>query len=329
MDNPGRCHQKDLGSNFERESDGETTGLGVHTACDPTTVVYGDEYGALPTPTRTGYSFAGWMYNGEIVTSTTTMTTGNHTLVAQWTGNPYTVTFDSQGGTDCQSITVTFGSTYGQLPTPTKENSQLEGWYLGDIKIEPSTVVSTAENHTLVARWTEITDWITVTFVDDSTTLETRQYGTNENGDIAYGTLPSPTKEGYVFTSWHTDSSLSDESTVTTATPAGKADHTLYAKWQVITYTVTFNANGYGTAPESQTIAHGDTASHPETLASASHNHDGNWYTDSSCTTIFDFDTPIPLLNSAAECDPHSQGTGGRDQHVSLLATELTFSLIC
>ena len=36
-----------------------------------------------------------------------------------------------------------------------------------------------------------------------------------------------------------------------------------------------------------------------------------------------------PLLNCAAECDPHSQGTGGRDQHVSLLATELTFSLIC
>ena len=260
------------------------------TACDPTTVVYGDEYGALPTPTRTGYSFAGWMYNGEIVTATTTMTTGNHTLVAQWTGNPYTVTFDSNGGSECADITVTFGSTYGQLPTSTKENSQLEGWYLGDIKIEPSTVVSTAENHTLVARWTEITDWITVTFIDGSTTLETRQYGTNENGDIPYGTLPNPTKVGYNFVGWYADSGLS--TAVTTATLAGKEDHNLYAKWQIISYTVSFVDNVLNTAFDVQIVDYGGIATAPTMPAVTGYTF-GGWYTDGAWNQPFDFSTPI------------------------------------
>ena len=38
MDNPGRHHQEDLGSNFERESDGETIGLGVQS-CNKLTLM--------------------------------------------------------------------------------------------------------------------------------------------------------------------------------------------------------------------------------------------------------------------------------------------------
>ncbi|MCD8026381.1 MAG: InlB B-repeat-containing protein [Clostridiales bacterium] len=50
------------------------------------TVTYGEEYGTLPTPTRTDYAFGGWFTEadgGDLVTSDTVVTTtGDHTLYA-------------------------------------------------------------------------------------------------------------------------------------------------------------------------------------------------------------------------------------------------------
>ena len=63
-------------------------------------IVYEDEVGALPTPTRTGYTFAGWFdAEGKPVTSETKMTmAADVTLSAQWTANKYAVKFDANGG---------------------------------------------------------------------------------------------------------------------------------------------------------------------------------------------------------------------------------------
>ena len=58
------------------------------------------------------------------------------------------------------------------------------------------------------------------------------------------------------------------------------------------TYTVTFNANGHGTAPVSQTVNSGGTATEP-TAPTASGYTFGGWYTDSACTNKYNFDTPV------------------------------------
>ena len=53
------------------------------------TKTYGSTYGTLPTPSRTGYSFAGW-YNaptGGTQVSASTQITGNTTWYARWTNN--------------------------------------------------------------------------------------------------------------------------------------------------------------------------------------------------------------------------------------------------
>lgn len=51
----------------------------------PITVTYGEPYGALPTPTKEGATFAGWEYSGQIITPETTVTmTGEHILTATW-----------------------------------------------------------------------------------------------------------------------------------------------------------------------------------------------------------------------------------------------------
>ncbi len=79
------------------------------------------------------------------------------TITAKWLPCSYTVNFNANGGTvGTSSKTVTYGETYGSLPTPTRSGYTFDGWYFGSNKISDSTTVSVDENHTLTASWTEI-----------------------------------------------------------------------------------------------------------------------------------------------------------------------------
>ena len=127
-------------------------------------VTYGEAYGTLPTPTRTGYSFSGWYTaktgGTKIVSSTMVGSSAGSTLYAHWKANQYTVTFDSNGGTvSTKSKKVTYNSTYGTLPIPTRAGYTFDGWYTaltGGTKVTEDTVVTATANHTLYARWSPI-----------------------------------------------------------------------------------------------------------------------------------------------------------------------------
>ena len=75
------------------------------------TVYYNTTYGTLPTPTRSGYAFAGWYTTssgGSRVTSSTKVTaTGNHTLYAHWTAKP-TITTQPSSKTVNEGAKATF-----------------------------------------------------------------------------------------------------------------------------------------------------------------------------------------------------------------------------
>lgn len=68
-----------------------------------------------------------------------------------------TVTFNANGGTTpTASKTVTYGSTYSTLPTPTRKGYNFLGWFTstsGGTKITSSTTVSTTSNQPLYAQW--------------------------------------------------------------------------------------------------------------------------------------------------------------------------------
>ena len=90
---------------------------------------------------------------------------------------PIVVTFDPQGGTvDLETKEVTVGLKYGVLPTPSKKDSNFDGWYtekFGGNKITEDTIVSNTGNHTLYARWEEPVaspKTVTVTFNPQSGT---------------------------------------------------------------------------------------------------------------------------------------------------------------
>ena len=70
----------------------------------------------------------------------------------------FTVTFDATGGTvSPASKNVTYSSTYGTLPNPTRTGYTFTGWYTsssGGTKVTSSTKVTTSANHKLYAHWT-------------------------------------------------------------------------------------------------------------------------------------------------------------------------------
>ena len=111
----------------------------------PITHDYGTVITAPEAPTREGYTFIGW--DKEIPT---TMPTENMTVTAQWEINQYTITFDTNGGSEIAPITQDYGTAITVPADPTREGYTFMGW---DQEI-PTTMP--AENITLKARWKDI-----------------------------------------------------------------------------------------------------------------------------------------------------------------------------
>ena len=224
------------------------------TASNPGTkqVTFNDAYGTLATTTRTGYTFDGWYTatesgGTEVTTTTVLSTASNHTLYAKWIANNYTVTFDAQSGTASDPATkeVTFNDAYGTLATTSCTGYNFDGWYTatgdGGTQVLTSTKLSVAGDHTLYAKWTP--NNYTVTFNPQSGT--TSDPTTKEvTFDDAYGTLATTTRTGYTFDGWYTATEGGGAEVTTTTVLSTASNHTLYAKWVPINYTITYQLNG-------------------------------------------------------------------------------------
>ena len=164
--------------------------------CENITVTYDGKYTHLPTTTRTGYTFDGW-YDGstKVTADTVVKITADQTLTARWTANKYTVTFDANGGSACEDITVTYGGKYPTLPAPTKEGYTFEGWFDGETQVKSGDAVTITGNQTLTAHWSINT--YTITYQVDGQTVKTES--------VTYGAeIPTYiyTKTGYDVSAW-------------------------------------------------------------------------------------------------------------------------------
>ena len=108
----------------------------------PITQDYGTEITSPDNPTRKGYTFKGW--DKEIPK---TMPAENITVKAQWEINQYTITFDTNGGSEIAPITQDYGTEITAPDNPTRKGYIFKGW---DKEI-PETMP--AENITITARW--------------------------------------------------------------------------------------------------------------------------------------------------------------------------------
>ena len=172
--------------------------------------------------TRAGYTFAGWTQNadgsgtqytdGQTGVSNLTATNGETvTLYAKWTPQTYTVTLNygmGAKGDNPASVTATMGATYAsstgllssELPTVADPSGYyFTGWYSaaeGGDKIENTTIVEKAYDHTIYAQFTPITyvyfynnlNWSNVYVTYDAYWNESN--GTGNNGKIYHQMEP-------------------------------------------------------------------------------------------------------------------------------------------
>ena len=218
-------------------------------------VRHGDAYGKLPTPTLDGYTFDGWYNDNGMQVKPEDEVTASHTLYAHWKASTYTVTFEANEGTvEPKPQTVIYGSTYGKLPTLTRDGYTFEGWFTaqnGGTKVMADTKVTTAENHTLYAHWTQ--NIYDVRF-DANGGKEAYEPKKVRYGDTYKEFPPEPTRIGYKFAGWYTEK---DGGAKVELGDVVTSSHTLYAHWTANTYTVTFDANGGTVTPETMKVTYG------------------------------------------------------------------------
>lgn len=130
------------------------------------TVIEGGKASKPSNPSRSGFTFAGWTLNGNIYDFNSAVN-GNITLVAKWDENvkaQYTVTFNSNGGSEVSSQTITEGSKVSRPSDPTKTGYNFGGWLLNDSTYDFNSSVNS--NITLVAKWNQKSYTVKVSSVD-------------------------------------------------------------------------------------------------------------------------------------------------------------------
>lgn len=241
---------------------------------------------------RTGYTFTGWNTSPDGTgtayrpNATIQFAAQNITLYAQWKVRSYSVNFDSNGGSAVASQSVRYGSKATQPANPTRAGHTFQGWYTarsGGSKYDFGTAVT--GDVTLYAHWS--VNSYTLTFDGNggkpSEASRTVAYGGQ------YGSLPTATRTGYAFQGWYT--ARDGGTKVSPSTTMGAADTTLYARWSVNSYTVSFDSDGGSNVP-AQKVRYGSKASRPADPTRAGHTFQG-WYTSRDGGSKYDFGTAV------------------------------------
>ena len=187
------------------------------TTVAPVSQDYGTSVTAPANPTKTGYTFIGWSKEIPSV-----MPAENMTIKAQWQINQYTITFDTDGGTEVAPITQNYNTSIAKPSNPMKEGYTFIGW---DKEI-PSTMP--AENMTIKALW-QVNEYSLNYFVD-GTLYKSVKYVYN----TAVTAEPAAEKIGYTFSGWQEE--------IPTVMPA--KDVTITGTFKINQYTITFDSNG-------------------------------------------------------------------------------------
>lgn len=193
----------------------------------------------------------------------------------------YTVTFETNGGNNIESIKVV-GTLV--LPTPpTKEGYTFDGWYEDqNLEKEYDSLKAVDKNLTLYAKWVE--EGIYITF-DYQNGAEANTVKTNE-GIV---TRPmDPENEGYTFTGWYEDK---EGTKAFDFTEIISENTTIYACWEVTikTFEVTFVTNG-GNNMDSLIVT--GPFKVPTTPEYTGFNFVG-WYSDEALTAPYDFTSEV------------------------------------
>jgi uncharacterized repeat protein (TIGR02543 family) len=194
-------------------------------------VDYNNTVSEPPAPTRTGYIFGGWYKEAALINEWNfyeDKVTGPMTLFAKWTPDSYEVGFMDEGNL-VTNVYAVYDTTITAPTAPTKDHYSFEGWYkeaalINEWNFNEDKLTGPM---TLYAKWTPDTYTVSL-HNNDGTGITSLAVAYN---NIAKEPL-APTRTGYIFGGWYTDSEFN---TPYIFTEAVTEDIHLFAKWDSIT----------------------------------------------------------------------------------------------
>ena len=206
-------------------------------AVESLTATYDQEV-TLPTSSKMGYTFNGWLIDSEISENTFVWNfIEDKEYTAKFTANEYTITYVPNGGTLASTTQkVTYDGEY-TLYNISRLGYTFEG-YTNENKEFTSGVYTIADNVTINAEWEIITYTITYNFDERTINAESNPttYTVEDNITFANGT-----KTGYTFNGWYSEDSYANA--VTEICKGTVGDKVLYAKTTANEYTVSITKN--------------------------------------------------------------------------------------
>lgn len=259
------------------------------------------------------YAFDGWYTDANCTTEYdfTKAVSEDITLYAGWTQSKTTVTFDQNyaGAPAATKVVVEIGKTVTKPADPTRARYEFGGWF--DARVDgnefgfSSPIESAA---TLYAHWAR--SEYTLKF--DLNGGKVKEGASVGEGTVNRSTIQYTIKrgqsaesigsnivsnvaeyEGHTFVGWYNKAVDPDtgkpEDAVVRSLAAINDDMTVYAKWDLKEYTVSFDLNydGAPAAPESQTVKYGKSPEEPKPTRTGYRLV--GWYTDKATTSQFIF----------------------------------------
>ena len=202
----------------------------------------------LPVPSKTAYDFNGWftssLFVGNPVTEIPKGSVGDFVFYAKWTPTRYSITYITYGGEVFVGITsYTIESGDVLLPVVKKRGYDFMGWYdNASYAGSPVTNIPSGSygDRVFYAKWIPTKYFITY---EVNGGMMPYAYATEYNIETQDFFLPVPSKTGYTFGGWFTDPSFAGEP-IDKIYIGSVGDILFYAKWDVITYSISYNTNG-------------------------------------------------------------------------------------
>lgn len=238
-------------AHFTAKSYNVTYDYGYDGVTSKATATYDSQFN-VKSPSRDGYDFIGWTYNGEEFASKTWDIDSDITLIAHWKAKKYKISYDLNGGDNSPANLneYTIETPTFTLSDPAKNGYDFVGWsgagisgVSKDVAIEKGSI----GNREYTANWKAHT--YIVNLDSNGGECSTSKMNVDYNEKFV---LPQPTKMGYTFAGWF---NAEDNAEVTDCTWKFLFDLNLYAKWNINTYTITYVLGG-GVNDENNPIAY-------------------------------------------------------------------------
>ncbi|MCH5161428.1 MAG: InlB B-repeat-containing protein [Clostridiales bacterium] len=250
-------------------------------------------------PTRLGYDFVDWVTTKNGSTSfdfANTKITTDTTVYAKWSIINYKIDYQNLGestrGENPEYYNVELG-TNGvlQLQNPGNvSNRHFKEWTSGKengdtiTHLKPDMVIGKSKTDTipLYANF-----YYTITFDANGGSVSQSSADTDTDGKLTLSALPTPTRKHYTFNGWFT---ASTGGTSVTIDKVYDKDTTIYAQWNGLVYTITFDANGgtfsggSTTTTINTTIGTGKLPNLPTSNPTRDFYNFSAWYTTSATT---------------------------------------------